>query len=110
MEKIEKSRNAQLAREIEIALPGELDRYMQIKLVRAYVRDTFVISGMCADFSIHDKGEGNPHVHILLTLRPLKEKGISSMQELHTKVTAMQMEYYDLRAARLPPLPDRSTC
>ena len=75
VEKIEKSRNAQLAREIEIALPVELDRKAQIMLVRAYVRDTFVASGMCADFSIHDKGDGNPHAHIMLTIRPLKESG-----------------------------------
>ena len=75
VEKIEKSRNAQLAREIEIALPAELDRKAQITLVRAYVRDTFVASGMCVDFSIHDKGDGNPHAHIMLTIRPLKESG-----------------------------------
>ena len=75
VEKSEKSRNAQLAREIEIALPAELDRKAQIALVRAYVRDTFVASGMCADFSIHDKGDGNPHAHIMLTIRPLKESG-----------------------------------
>ena len=31
--------------------------------------------GMCADFAIHDKGTGNPHVHIMLTVRPLKENG-----------------------------------
>ena len=75
VEKIEKSRNAQLAREIEIALPAELNRKAQIALVRAYVRDTFVASGMCADFSIHDKGDGNPHAHIMLTIRPLKGNG-----------------------------------
>ena len=75
VEKIEKSRNAQLAREIEIALPAELNRNMQIELVRSYVRDTFVDSGMCADFSIHDKGDGNPHAHIMLTLRPLNKRG-----------------------------------
>jgi hypothetical protein len=75
VEKKEKSRNAQLAREIEIALPAELDRNMQIKLVRVYVRDAFAASGMCADFSIHDKGDGNPHAHIMLTLRPLNESG-----------------------------------
>ena len=75
VEKIEKSRNAQLAREIEIALPSELNRNMQIELVHSYVRDTFVDSGMCADFSIHDKGDGNPHAHITLTLRPLSESG-----------------------------------
>lgn len=75
VEQIEKSRNAQLAREIEIALPAELDRKAQITLVRAYVRDIFVASGMCVDFSIHDKGDGNPHAHIMLTLRPLSDCG-----------------------------------
>ena len=43
--------------------------------MRAYVKDNFVDKGMCADFAIHDKGTGNPHVHIMLTLRPLKENG-----------------------------------
>ncbi|OCN01317.1 conjugal transfer protein TraA [Clostridium sp. W14A] len=75
VEKIEKSRNAQLAREIEIALLAELDRKDQITLVRTFVRDAFVASGMCADFSIHDKDDGNPHAHIMLTLRPLNERG-----------------------------------
>ena len=75
VEKSEKSRNAQLAREIEIALPAEIDRQSQIRLVRKYVKDIFVSSGMCADFSIHDKGDGNPHAHIMLTIRPLKESG-----------------------------------
>ncbi|WP_407926816.1 MobQ family relaxase [Caproicibacter fermentans] len=75
VEKIEKSRNAQLTREIEIALPAELNRKAQIALVRTYVLNTFVASGMCADFSIHDKGGGNPHAHIMLTIQPLKENG-----------------------------------
>ncbi len=75
VEKSEKSGNAQLAREIEIALPMELDREEQISLVRAYVRDDFVAAGMCADFAIHDKGDGNPHAHIMLTMRPLKANG-----------------------------------
>jgi len=30
---------------------------------------------MCADFAIHDKGNGNPHAHIMLTMRPLKANG-----------------------------------
>ena len=75
VEKSEKSRNAQLAREIEIALPAEIDRQSQIRLVRKYVDDIFVSAGMCADFSIHDKGNGNPHAHIMLTLRPILENG-----------------------------------
>ena len=56
------------------ALPRELTREQQLALVRAYVKDNFVDKGMCADFAIHDKGTGNPHVHIMLTVRPLKEK------------------------------------
>ena len=73
VEEIEKSGKAQLAREIEIALPAELDREAQLALVRAYVRDNFVAAGMCADFALHDKGDGNPHAHIMLTMRPLEQ-------------------------------------
>jgi len=72
VEEIEKSRDAQLAREIEIALPVELERQERINLVRAYVRDNFIAAGMCADFAVHDKDDGNPHAHIMLTMRPLK--------------------------------------
>ena len=75
VEQIEKARDSQLAREIEAALPRELSREQQLALVRAYVKDNFVDKGMCADFAIHDKGTGNPHVHIMLTVRPLKENG-----------------------------------
>ena len=73
VEKIEKSKNSQLAREIEVALPKELDREKQINLVREYVKENFVKVGMCADIAIHDKNDGNPHCHILLTMRPLNE-------------------------------------
>ena len=75
VEEIEKSGNAQLAREIEVALPVELSPAEQLALVRAYVKDNFVAAGMCADFAIHDKGTGNPHTHIMLTIRPLREDG-----------------------------------
>lgn len=75
VEKIEKSKNSQLAREIEIALPVELDREQQIWLVREYVKNNFVSVGMCADFAIHDKQDGNPHAHIMLTMRPLEQSG-----------------------------------
>lgn len=75
VEKIEKSRNARLARTIIIALPKELEHGSQIKMVREYVQKFFVQHGMCADISIHDKGDGNPHVHILLTTRSLDHGG-----------------------------------
>ncbi|OTG49668.1 MobQ family relaxase [Streptococcus agalactiae] len=73
VEKIEKSKNSQLAREIEVALPKELDREKQINLVREYVKENFVDVGMCVDIALHDKNDGNPHAHILLTMRPLNE-------------------------------------
>ena len=75
VEQIEKSSGAQLAREIEVALPVELTRAEQLALVRSYVQDNFVAAGMCADFALHDKGDGNPHTHIMLTIRPLKLDG-----------------------------------
>ena len=71
----EKSNNAQLAREVEIALPVELSREEQTRLVREYCSSQFVSKGMIADFNLHDTGGGNPHAHILLTMRPLDEKG-----------------------------------
>ncbi len=75
VEQIEKSKDSQLAREVEVALPVELSWEQQLSLVRAYVKDNFVDNGMCADFAIHDRDTGNPHAHILLTVRPLKENG-----------------------------------
>ena len=75
VEKIEKAKNAQLAREIEIALPRELTREQGISLVREYVKRHFVAAGMCADICLHDTGGGNPHAHIMLTMRPFDERG-----------------------------------
>lgn len=75
VEKIEKAKNAQLAREIELALPRELTREQGISLVRAYVKAQFVNAGMCADFAIHDTGGGNPHAHVMLTMRPIQQDG-----------------------------------
>lgn len=72
--KIEKNKNAQLAREIEVALPKEFDTQTQIEVTREYVKN-FVDEGMCADWSLHNKNDGNPHVHIMLTMRPIKENG-----------------------------------
>ena len=74
VEKIEKAKNSQLAREIEVALPVELTREQGISLVREYVNQHFVSAGMCADFAIHDTGGGNPHAHIMLTMRPFTEE------------------------------------
>lgn len=75
VQEVEKQSNAQLFREIEVALPKEMSAAEQLEAVRSYVKDQFVNEGMCADFAIHDKGDGNPHAHIMLTTRPIKDNG-----------------------------------
>jgi len=75
VEKIEKSKNSQLAREIEIALPKELTKEQNQFLVYEYVKEQFVRHGMCADIAIHDTGGVNPHAHIMLTMRPFEQGG-----------------------------------
>ena len=75
VELYEKAGNAQLAREIDAALPIELSREEQIRFVREYCSSQFVSRGMCVDFAIHDTDSGNPHCHIMLTMRPLDERG-----------------------------------
>ena len=75
VEQIEKSKNSQLAREIDIALPIELNEKERIELLREYVIDNFSNKGMVADVVIHDKKDGNPHSHIMLTMRPFEENG-----------------------------------
>ena len=75
VELYEKAGNAQLAREIDAALPIELSREEQIRLVREYCSSQFVSRGMCVDFAIHDTDSGNPHCHIMLTMRPLDGRG-----------------------------------
>ncbi|SEI14714.1 plasmid mobilization system relaxase [Rhizobium tibeticum] len=66
--------DAQLARELIVALPEELTRSENIALVREFVRDNLTSKGMIADWVYHDK-DGNPHIHLMTTLRPLTEEG-----------------------------------
>ena len=77
VEQAEKRKNSQTAKHIDAALPVEISRDEQIDLVRNFCLQCFVSRGMCADFAIHDKGDGNPHVHILLTTRRVDENGFT---------------------------------
>ena len=71
---IEKNKNAQLWREFEVALPKEMNREEQINTIRSFVKGLNK-QGMCADWSLHDKGDGNPHAHIMATMRSIAEDG-----------------------------------
>lgn len=77
VEAVEKSKNAQLSREIEIALPNELSEIECIALAREFAQRTFVDKGMCADVCIHNpsREQKNIHAHIMLTMRPFNEEG-----------------------------------
>ena len=75
VEKNEKRWTSQLSREVLIAIPNDLNREQQRELVEAYVQSQFVEKGMVADVNIHRDKDHNPHVHIMLTMRPFNEDG-----------------------------------
>ena len=77
VEKVEKAKNSQLARDIEFSLPNELTKEENIALAHRFVQQTFVEKGMCADLCIHDPDRDQPniHAHIMLTMRPINPDG-----------------------------------
>lgn len=79
VEAAEKRKDAQLAREVELALPHELADADAIELARAFVQEAFVAAGMIADLNLHKpvdaKGQAKPHAHVLLTLRAVGPGG-----------------------------------
>ena len=75
VEEVETAKDSRLAREFVVALPIELSREEQIELLQEFIQEQFLSDGMCADAAIHDTNGHNPHAHILLTVRPLDERG-----------------------------------
>ena len=75
VEEAEKTKDNRLAREFVVALPIELGRDERITLLTDFIQANFVAEGMCADVAIHDTDGHNPHAHIMVTVRPLKENG-----------------------------------
>ena len=75
LEWAETGRKAQLAHSFDITLMNEFSMEENIEMARTFVREELVSRGMIADFAIHDKGDGNPHAHILLTIRAMDETG-----------------------------------
>ena len=75
VERAEKTKDSRLARELVVALPVELGKEQWVNLLTDYIQSNFVTDGMCADVAIHDTDGHNPHAHIMLTVRPLDDKG-----------------------------------
>ena len=75
VEENEKTKDSRLAREFVVALPIEMGEAEWESLLTEFIKDNFVADGMCADVCIHDTDGHNPHAHIMVTVRPLDEKG-----------------------------------
>ena len=70
-------KNAQLAKHMVLALPAEreLTREQQIELARSFAREHFIKHDLAVEMVIHDKGDGNPHAHLLISTRTLGPDG-----------------------------------
>ncbi|MBB5687860.1 Ti-type conjugative transfer relaxase TraA [Sphingobium boeckii] len=79
VEAAEVRKDAQLAREIEFAIPRELTQEQGIALARDFVAQEFVANGMVADLNVHwdvgAGGEAKPHAHVMLGMREVSEDG-----------------------------------
>lgn len=75
VDEAEKRADAQTARRFVITLPKELTYEQNLSLIRAYCQEQFVSKGMICDLYYHDEHDGNPHVHLLLTMRAMDEQG-----------------------------------
>jgi Ti-type conjugative transfer relaxase TraA len=79
VEAFEIRKDAQLAREVEFALPREMTQAQGIELARDFARAEFVDQGMIADLNVHwdmaEDGSLKPHAHVMLTMRVADEKG-----------------------------------
>lgn len=86
VERGERRKDAQLAREINMALPHELSAGERLELVRGFVLEQFVARGMVADLALHEpvpgKGDDprNFHAHVMLTLRQATRDGFRKVK------------------------------
>jgi Ti-type conjugative transfer relaxase TraA len=79
VEAFEVRKDAQLAREVEFAIPREMNEAQSIELARDFVRSEFVARGMIADLNVHwdmaEDGSPKPHAHVMLTMRQVGVNG-----------------------------------
>src|SRR5207253_2175531 len=79
VEAFEIRKDAQLAREVEFAIPREMTQAQGIELARDFARGEFLDRGMIADLNVHwdmaEDGSPKPHAHVMLTMRAVDETG-----------------------------------
>mgnify|MGYP000455468191 CR=1 FL=1 len=87
----ERRHDAQMARNLKLALPNELSLDTQIRIAREFLEEHFVSHGYCVDMAIHagkidstrnpsslpslGSLQDNPHLHALIPLRKVDEQG-----------------------------------
>jgi Ti-type conjugative transfer relaxase TraA len=78
----EKRKDAQLSREVEFAIPREMDQAQGIELARDFVQREMVDRGMVADLNVHwdigPDGMAKPHAHVMLSMREVGEDGFGA--------------------------------
>ncbi len=84
VEQAERRRDAQLSRQLILALPHELSDAQRQELVRDFVQREFVNRGMVADIAIHApdrQGDArNHHAHVMLTMRRIEGDGFGNKE------------------------------
>lgn len=91
VENHENRKDAQLAYSFDFALQNELSMEENIEIARRYIMENFVAKGMICDVAFHDPDKGedgipNPHVHVLVPIRPINQNGEWGEKRLHVPV------------------------
>src|SRR5581483_10583530 len=111
VEEGEVRRDAQLAREVEFAIPREMSEAQGIELARDFVQREFVDQGMVADLNVHRDIDANglakPHAHVMLSMREVDESGFGKKVRDWNKIERLQQwrEQFDraMSAVRASP-------
>lgn len=90
VERCERQCNSQLAREINVVIPKELNREQKRNLVFEYVESEFVSRGMIAEVALHDLNRDNPHAHFLLTQRSVTANGFGNKNREWNQKSVLQ--------------------
>jgi len=104
VEQIEKREDAQLAREINLALPRELTFDQRRETLLAFVQEAFVSRGMVADVAIHspvlEKGDhpDNHHAHMMLTLRRTTQEGLHRVKTREWNSDSLLTQWHEMWA------------
>lgn len=92
IEKSEKRKDAQLAREFNIALPVEMTDEQKKTLAIDFCNENFIKNGMIADIAFHKLDSENPHFHVMLTTRSLTPDGSGFGQKVREWNSKEQLE------------------